>query len=282
MKDYIEPVNYRTTYKISLSPDFIEVSGKSSQRQQYLLQAVNGEPFLDDHYLSTTQQAAVADALTTTTSEWFLALYNVTVRGNHGSPLSDQSDSIHTLTGDNYQPFSLCVCLPDSIRGDNDTRPLALPLLWGANDLATAKVNITLENGQVRAAIALPSVSRANIISNPGNSSQYRLQWVELSQTEFNGSFIGAIVMLPKPVADTTAPQNILLCNLATGWGTTTLQIRQFSGGVSSVSSSVPTEFIAPSPVLRPFVANTPEDSNNLAYWWYPQYPQRPVKVAPE
>ena len=250
-----------------------EISGKSSQRQQY-------EGIIDDvdtslmiPHISTTQQAAVADALTTTSSYWFLALGNVTAKGDHGSPLSDQSNSIHTLTGDSYQPFSLGACLPDSIRNETDTRPLAFPLLENANDPATANTNVTLQNGHVRQAIILPGLSRADITNNPGNSSQYRLQWIELPQPQFNGSSIGAIVMFPRSVSNLTAAQDIVLCNLAAGWGTTTLQMQQFGGGVGSVSSQISVDDIDPSARLGNTVPNTPEDANNQIYWYYTQFP---------
>ena len=276
------PVEYQFTYGETLNPLTTEISGNSSQRQQYRDILIDDDLSFVIPRISTTQQAAVADALTTTSSYWYLALYNVTAKGDHGSPLSEQSNSIHTLTGDNYQPFSLGACLPDSIQNDSDTRPLALPLLPRANDPAIANANITLKNGHARAAIALPGLSRAEIMSNPGNSSQYRLQWVELPQPQFNGSSIGAIIMLPRPVSDLTAPQNLVLCNLAAGWGTTTLQMQQFAGGVGSVSSQISNEFIAPSPSLGEFNANTPEDSNNWVFWWYKQFPQRPTNITQE
>lgn len=276
------PVEYQIIYGESLNPLITEVSGKSSQRQQYQDILIDDDLSLVVPSISTTQQSAVADALTTTSSDWYLALYNVTAKGGHGSPLSDQSNSIHTLTGDNYQPFSLGVCRPDSIRGDNDTRPLALPLLPRANDPATANANITLESGNIDPAIILPGVSRAEIIINPGNTSQYQLRWVELPQPEFNGSSIGAIVMLPRSESDMTPAQNLSLCNLAAGWGTTSLQVQQFAGGVSSVSSQIPSEFISPGLSIGEYNANTPEDSNDRAFWYYSQYPQRPTNITQE
>lgn len=276
----IVPTVYQKTYGESLNP-LTTLSGMSSQRQQFLGSIYDGGTSLVP-YLSTTQQASVADALTTTSSDWFLALYNVTAKGSHGSPLSEQSNSIHTLTGDNYQPFSLGICLPDSIRSDTDTRPLALPLLPLANDLATANANITLENGHARPAIVLPSLSRADMRRNSRYPSQYQLQWVELPQPQFNGSSIGAIVSLPRNVSDSTTTQDLILCNLAAGWGTTTLQMQQFDGGVSSVSSQVPQEFFVRSRSVGAPPANTPEDSDRLAYWNYTQYPQRPTSITQE
>ena len=278
----IVPVEYQFTYRETLVPMPAHISSKSSHRQLYQGETTRFKESVTSPLISTTQQAAVADAFTTTSSYWFLALANVTAKGDHGSSLSEQYNSIHTLFGDNYQPFSLGACLPDSIRNDRDTRPLALPLLQDANDPTAADVNITLPNGDVREAIVLPGLSRADIMSNPGNSSQYRLQWVELPQPHFNGSSIGAIVMLPRPRSNLTTPQDIVLCNFAAGWGTTTLQMQQFAGGVGSVSSQIPEEFIPPNISDGDWAENTPENTDNLFYWNYTQFPQRPTNITQE
>lgn len=276
------PNEYYQTYNSSLIVSTTELSGMSSQRQQYTAQGNINKISVIPPLTSTTQQAAVADALTTTSSYWFMALYNVTAKGSHGSPLSEQSNSIHTLTGDNYQPFSLGVCLSDSIRSDTDTRPLALPLLSHANDPAIANAKITLKNGHERLAILLPGFSRADIRGNSRNSSQYQLQWVELAQPQFRGSSIGAIVTLPQNISDSTTTQDIVLCNLAAAWGTTTLQIQQFAGGVGSVSSQLPKEFIKSSPSFAAPGGNIPENYDNLLYWHYTQYPQRRMNITQE
>ena len=277
----ILPVDYQMTYRKNFGPSFTEVSGKSAQRQLYLATAHAQAPNGVFAEISTTQQAVVADAFTTATSEWYLALINVTARGSHGSPLSEQSNSIHTLTGDNYQPFSLGTCQPDPIEA-NDTRPLALPFLATANDPATANANITYPNGYTIASITLAGLSRADIMSDRGNSSHYRLRWVQLPQPEFNGSSIGAIVLLPQAESDITGAQNVILCNLAAGWGTTTLQMQQFAGGVTSVSSQIPSEFVGPSPTIGEAFATTPENFDNIVYWNHTQYPQRPTNITQE
>ena len=267
---------------MSLDPLTIDISGKSSQRQLYQGEVLDSKSSAIIPYISTTQQAAIADAFATTSSYWFIALRNVTAKGDHGSSLSEQSNSIHTLTGDNYQPFSLGVCLPDSIRDDSDTRPLALPFLQDANDPATANVNVTLPNGHVREAIVLPGLSRADIMSDPGNSSQHRLQWVELPQPQFTGSSIGAIVMLPRLASSLNPPQDVVLCNFAAGWGTTTLQMQQYDDGVGSVSSQIPEELSALSSGPGVGISNVPEDADSLLLWNYPQFPQRPTNITQE
>ena len=284
LSEQIVPLDYQSSYGESLNTMNDDISGKSSQRQLYKGDSGDFGPeiAITIPCFSTTQQAAVADALTTTSSYWYLALMNVTARGDHGSPLSEQSNSIHTLTGDNYQPFSLGACLQDSIRNDTDTRPLALPFLPNANDPATANVNMTNGKNGLAKAIFLPGLSRADVMSNPGNPSQYRLQWVQLPQPRFNGSSIGAIVMLPRPVSNLTAPQDILLCNFAAGWGTTTMQMQQFAGGVGSVSSQIPEELRVSNPGPRNVYGVTPENIDELMNWNYNQFPQRPTSITPE
>lgn len=281
-EQHVVQKGYQKTYGEGLNALTTILSGTSSQRQQYIDGLFDDDISIVVPYASTTQQAAVADALTTTSSDWYLALYNVTAKKSHGSPLSEQSNSIHTLTGDNYQPFSLGTCLWDSIQSDTDSRPLAFPLLPRANDLATANANITQKFGHARPAIVLPSLSRADIRSNSKNHSQYQLEWVDLPQPLFNGSSIGAIITLPQNALDSNRTQDIFLCNFAAGWGTTTLQMQQFAGGFGSVSSQLPDEFIAPGPSVGEFNANTPEDTNALVYWYYTQYPQRPTNITKE
>ena len=274
------PLDYVFTYGVGSTPLTNDISGKSSQRQLLEGEYYIGDNSVNTPFISTTQQAAVADALTTISHYWYLALHNVTARGDHGSSLSQQSNSIHTLTGDNYQPFSLGACLLDSILNDTDTRPLALPLLQDANDPATANVNMTSRNGDMKKAIILPGLSRAEIMSNPGNSSQYRLKWVELPQPRFNGSSLGAIVMLPRSVPNLTAPQDIVLCNFAAGWGTASLQMQEFAGGVGSVSSQAPKEVVKLGYSEQQGVDSTPEIDENWVRWYYTQFPQRPISIT--
>ena len=55
--------------------------------------------------VATTQQAAVADALSTTGVMWQLALQNMTSKG-HGSVL-DQLDAVHSIFTGYYQPYTI-------------------------------------------------------------------------------------------------------------------------------------------------------------------------------
>lgn len=123
------PGPYTDRYGFTRVPGYVGISGKSAVRRLYL-----GE--LDDFILqnvypavSTTQQAAVADALLSAANLWFLSLTNVTARRGHGNPLSDQSNSAHTIKDGYFQPYVSSFCVPDTIEGLDDDRSLVLPTL---------------------------------------------------------------------------------------------------------------------------------------------------------
>ena len=280
------PEEYLQTYKIFKGTFEIELYGKSSQRQLYC-----GE---DDEYdrhiaplLATTQHVAVADALTTTGALWFLGLDNITATSGHGSPLSDQSDAIHTLSGESYQPFSAVICASDIIRDKSDTRPVAFPLLYTFNDPSTTNANILSSDNFSVPAILYPGISRAEIVSTAGSLSQYRLRWVELPQDLFNGSSIGAVILLPQSSSTssslTSLPQDMLLCNLGAGWGTTTSQMHTSNGATSSITSKVSYDIPAGSGGKGSDVddpTKNTENFNDEIYSKYREYPQRPINVT--
>ena len=80
-------------------------------------------------------------------------------------------------------------------------------------------------------------------------------------------------------------PQNILLRNLAAGWGTTTLQVHTVDGGVSKVINEISVgggDFEGhrlSSPVLsNPNVLL--EGSDYKIAWSYPMHPQRIISIT--
>lgn len=280
------PQEYLQTYRYKIGTDEMELYGKVSQRQLYI-----GQDLINDVHvnplLSSTQHVAVADALTTTGALWYMGLTNITVTSGHGSPLYDQSDAIHTLSGESYQPLSLAICVPDIIRDANDSRPVAFPLLYTANDPSNWNANITLSDNSSVPAILYSDISRAEIASTAGSLSQYRLRWVQLPQESFNGSSIGAIILLPQSSSNSSSStrltQDILLCNIAAGWGTTTLQMHTSGGSTSSITSKITSNESIPG-VTNPknIFLNTDftEDTNWELSWHYPEYPQRPINVT--
>lgn len=286
LSSHMLPDEYKKRYGAHTSPTIAWLSGKSSQRQQYMGIDIQDHPRHRVPILSTTQTVAAADALTETSNLWLLGLKNATAAWGHGAPLSDQSDATHTLTGENLQGFSLGVCLSYVIRDGADSRPIAFPHLYLANDLARANANITLKDNSTVPGILHPGISPGDIITEPGSHSHYRLRWVDLPQPSFNGSSIGAVVLLPQAKnlsSNRTWRQDVLLCNLAAGWGTTTLQIHTADSGIdTSVSSKVKVDLTHDESRQSSGHGATTENADALLTWSYPDYPQRPISIRKE
>ena len=277
------PVNYQGVYRAAQPPAYFFFSGKESQRQYYSAHLEGVDPHVSPSY-GTTQMVATADALTTTSALWFQGLQNVTRRSGHGSPLSDQTGSTHALDGDNYQAMIAGNCLTEAILNTTDTNPIAFPFLEDANNPTTPTINITSSDNYLNPAIVHPSLSRADVFTNASHPFEYQLQWVDLPQPLFNGSSVGAIIVPPQATnstSDESRPQNLTICNLAAGWGTTILQTQQIDymndGGVSSQVSKFPGGSLfsfEEEPVAETAVAQVT--------FYYPGYPQLLINITQE
>ncbi|MDI1492721.1 MAG: hypothetical protein OHK93_004503 [Ramalina farinacea] len=193
---YYIPAEYDKTYEEVEGPNAITLSGSSSQRLLMSQEDVAHDGRMAPVF-STTPMAAVADALVTTSGLWSLSLANVTAQTGHGAPLSDQSDATQSLSGDSLQGFTAGICVPDLIFNKTDNSPLALPLLYYANDPSLVDSNITYDNF-TSPMIMHPSLTRDQILENASNESQYFIQWISTPKEKFNGSSIGAAILLPQ------------------------------------------------------------------------------------
>ena len=277
------PVKYQEIYEDAFSLPYIVLSGKESQRKMYVAESSSVDPREAPHY-STTQMVATADALYTTGALWFQSLRNVTPKSGHGSPLSVQSDSIHTLSGDSFQGFTLCLCMSEAIQTTPDTDLIAFPFLSGVNNPATPTVNKTSADNYTFSAIIHPSLSRTDLFANASHPFEYQLQWIDLPQPLFNGSSIGAIKLPPQAISDKDGPHNLTLCNFAAGWGTTTLQTDQSdAGGDNSVSSEVVSESTVLLPDSSQHHADAiSEHADAVVNFMYPEYPQLMINITQE
>ena len=261
------------------------LSGKSSTRE---LQIAEDESFIGQGprpAIATTPHAAIADALTTTGALWFLSLTNVTANSGHGSPLSDQSDALHTIASNLSQPYSTAVCVPDSIHNSSDSRPLVFPFLLNANAESLVTGNLTYQGwaGERTArVIEHPTFTYRQALDSPGPTTDYRLQWIELPQSAFSGSSIGAVVLLPHH--GKRASQDILTCNLSAGWGTAALWLETRTGATSVVTSKMIENF-STSGGLPISQTNLPpaegEDGNDDWFeFHYPDYPRQLINIT--
>ena len=290
---------YVVDYGLLNSPAYIELTSANSLRQLRIND--QNRLVLDPGYdqvlaVATTQQAAVADALTTTGALWNLAISNVTTKG-HGSILN-QLDAIHSIVADYYQPYTIASCEYDSIYGPEDSNPVVFPLPPGSSlsMLNTSAFNSNLSIGtESFHAFEYPGITRSQILETPGLPGENRLRWVELPQKPFNGTAIGAVILLPRAPTNTT--QEVLMCNLGAGWGTSKLNTSTFAGDSQTVLSEVGLDpntdtyrRLSNIPghigtAMQPTSEGIRNQENliiNLEYFALPFFPQRPITVTEE
>lgn len=284
------PPEYVLRYNFLESPAYVELTSANSLRRLYIndqTSLVRKQGFDDVLAVATTQQAAVADALTTVAALWSLALTNVTTKG-HGSVLT-QLDAVHSITTDYYQPYTVVSCESDIIYGPDDSKPLFFPLPPGstAQMLNTSALNDSVLFIENRAfdAFEYTGITRSEILKTPGSVSENRLRWIELPQDPFNGTAIGAVILLPRESTNTT--QEVLMCNLGAGWGTSKLNTSTFAGSSQTVLSEVGLDPTTDG-YSRLIYAGSRDFQNSgsvnqenlvefLEYFALPMFPQRPI-----
>lgn len=274
----------------SSEPEWIEVTGRSSERRLSMTKGFD-EPEGYDPYptLATIQQTAIADALTETGELWVAALSNVSTSG-HGNVLRRQ-DGAHTISNDYYQPYVKVSCAIDYIHGARDVTPVAFPIPGGVQ--ASPVLNQSEVNESILGVYSLlyPGITRDEILDTPGSLEEYRLKWVELPQDPFNGSAIGAVILLPRSVANST--QKILVCNMGAGWGSSIINTSTFAGGTTFTTSVIdPSDY---EHLDSPYNQNVTEDNNieqdispqaeaiaadSVISYWLPFFPEKRITVT--
>ena len=131
-------------------------------------------------------------------------------------------------------------------------------------------------------AFEYPGITRSELLDTPGPRDENRLRWIELPNNPFNGTAIGAIVLLPTAREDTA--QQIVVCNLGAGWGTSRLNTSTFSGAPQIIFSEVS---VKPEEVydLRDSLPRGVATAQSLAlgsdgYFILPVFPQRTMTVT--
>ena len=277
-------------------PSSVEVTGQNSLRRLSIVPFTSLESYPGsdpETIVASTQQAAVADALTATGTSWYWATENVTTKG-HGNP-QDQLDAVHSIAQDYYQPFTVVSCQPDVIYGPDDQRPVGFPLPPGTppsmlnassyNDsillgYPTSPWNHSLSPGH---AFEYPGITRSEILDTPGSPDENRLRWVELPQDPFNGTAVGAIALLPRDEKDLA--QQMIVCNLGAGWGRSTLNVSTSGGAPQIVLNRIEVENsqgLSDSVDESGIAVAEWEASDQSLDFSFPFFPQRMVTVTEE
>ena len=270
------------------APDQVQVTGKASRRQLHIARWCL-KPFANsDSYtvMATTQQAAVADALTATGGVWNSEMTAVST-GGHGVPLQ-RLDAVHHINTNYYQPYTIGSCANDTIKGLNDERPIVFPIPPGVmpEDLPVQH----MDNSSLSfPGFTFANLTRAEILRTEGPTWENRLRWIELPEVPFNGSAIGAVVLLPLQASQPrgSQDQDILLCVLGAGWGASTLNMSTHDGGSTHVSSSISnaksaTEGVKSieSTTLFPVAQAQSDATMSYLIFLLPFYPTRPISIS--
>ena len=214
-------------------PNWVEVTGHGSQRRLTIQQSLGYSEGYDPYPIAaTTQQSVVADVLTGTGTLWLDAVSNITTSG-HGSVLQRQ-DAVHAINSGYYQPYTIASCASDVIRGPQDDSAVAFPL---PPYVDPSMLNQSEYNDSIldMYSFVYPGITRNQIFDTPGSLTESRLKWVELPQDPFNGSAIGAVILLPRLTENLT--QEILVCNLGAGWGASLINTSSFAAGTTFTTS---------------------------------------------
>ena len=267
------------------NPDWVEVVGRGSQRRLTISKEFGApEGYDQESIIGTTQQSVIADALTETGELWTDVVASVSTSG-HGSVLQRQ-DAVHAINSGYYQPYTVASCATDVIRGPNDDSVVAFPVPPGVE--ASLMLNQAKYNKSVLGVYSFvyPSITKDEILDTPGSIEQSRLKWVELPQEPFNGSAIGAVILLPRSTANST--QELLVCNLGAGWGSSFMNTSSFAGGTTFTTNvidpSAIDQYKSPFDQRSPYFVGMSQAETSAAgsvvNYDLPFFPEKPVIVT--
>ena len=279
------PLSYDLGVRLAFFPDGVQLTGQDSVRQLSidLLLGVETPPGYDfQPVLASTPQSLISDALVATSYLYSLA----TIVGSPSAsdkrlPGATGINFVHAINDGYYQPYTAATCGEDVIEGLSDESPVYFPISPLLLDRAMVS-NATLNNSiflfppgasprgaDYLSAIQYSGITRSQLLETPGDTSEYRLKFVELPQDLFNGSAIGAVVLAPRDPR--TQKQAIMLCTLGAGWGTSLLNLSSTafnpeSGHVASVATN-------------PGIDIGHDFQDGVVLFGYPEYPEKHIII---
>ena len=266
------------------SPNWVGVTGHGSQRRLSITDRVDTlEGYDQEQCLATTQQSAVADALTETGDLWDMSVANISTSG-HGSVLQRQ-DAVHAINDGYYQPYTITSCASDVIRGPQDDSAVAFPVPPGVEASLMLNENEYNDSALDVYSFVGSGITKDQIFATPGSTKESRLKWVELPQDPFNGSAIGAVILLPRSAINLT--QEILVCNLGAGWGSSIINTSSFDGATGFTTSVVgerihtdETSINRSNPSTKPLSIAESEAGHSVTSFDRPFFPDKPIIVT--
>ncbi len=265
------------------NPEWVEVTGHGSLRRLMISTQYTQLPGYDlGPITGTTQQSVIADTLTEIGQLWAQATSNIST-SRHGS-IFQQQDAIHTIKNDYYQPYTIVSCAVDVISGPSDDTVVAFPVPPGVRpDLM---LNKTEYNDSILDfySFVYPGITKDEILGTPGSLEGSRLKWVELPQDPFNGSAIGAVILLPRSPENSS--QGLIVCSLGAGWGSSLTNTSSFAAGTEFTTSTVDWSALYQNRPRNPSwdgINDNPAeslDADSLTFFYLPFYPEKPIIVT--
>lgn len=184
-----------------------------------------------------------------------------------------RQDAVHAIDSDYYQPYTRASCATDVIHSPYDDRAIAFPVPPGVD--ADFMLNQTEYNDSILEihSFLYTELSRDQILSTPGSIEESRLKWVELPQDPFNGSAIGAVILLPRSVSNS-------------GWGSSLINTSTFNSGTTFTTSMVDPSAVHLNAWLKlPYPADVYGQGESIAeerivQYDLPFFPEKPVIVT--
>lgn len=146
----------------------------------------------------------------------------------------------HTLKENYYQPYAAASCVADTVLNSSDKAPLRfVRLSEKASELQTG-----------RETFSVPGLMKGqSTYKIPGNTSQFRVDWVDLPQETFGTGVPGAIIVHPQ--SSTSLSYNVTTCTLNAGWGSSSLlsnnaDINDIESHITQLPPSWPNPVIFP------------------------------------
>lgn len=149
-------------------------------------------------------------------------------------------EGYHILKENYYQPYTTVRCAADTVQSSSDEAPLRFPIL---SEMASE-----LEKGQETSPV--PGLTKGRFTYNiPGNSSEFRVDWVDLPQETFGTGVPGAIIVHPQ--TSSILSYNVTTCTLSAGWGSSSIftDSQDFSDIFSHTTQTPPSRFNPSIPV---------------------------------
>lgn len=122
-----------------------------------------------------------------------------------------------------YQPYTAARCVLDVVENDSDDSPLRFSRVSGSS----SDIKKDWET------VLIPGFTKAQIINDPsGDSSSFRVHWIDLPQNLFETGIPGAVIVHSQ--GPKGPPYNMYQCTADAGWGSSALITQTTTTGIQS------------------------------------------------